>query len=581
MPNFQYQINNIQLKNNSSIIPGKINVFVGANNCGKTQLLKDMIAYITGKREPFIILDHLDVPYPQNWDIFQQKYDMPITESNGSQLLRHISPTLDQDAIGFSTTNIHQVMDQYLLSDKHQFRSAIGAGLVTYLNTDNRLRLAMSQPVQNLHDRGAKNVLEALYLSGNSSTRKARKIIKDIFGTDMYLDSSNLGMLQCKIGSDFSSITDNPQDAYTQLANYPLLDTQGDGIRSVLGIISSIIAVKKPILLLDEPEAFLHPPQAAQLGSTISELVEPDQQIFISTHSADFLRGLLSSTRDAVIIHISRDSSNNTNAKVLDSNALNQIITDPLLSSSRVLEGMFYKGVVATEADADAIFYQRLFQKIGSSDEIHFVNAHNKQTLKKLIEPYKKLGIKFAMISDADVIRDLHEFKNLLEIESNEELKSQILAERNIIYNYFHSRNKYETLIDLHNEIVKLTDNQLPSQEDTPEIIASRIFDLRSSLKKLRDESDELADFKKSGYHSLPAEFRQTFDNLWNHCSNIGLFIVKVGELESWLVDYGIDRTSNKSKWITKALNKLFEIEYDEEKEIWKFIANLKLYLTS
>ena len=43
---------------------------------------------------------------------------------------------------------------------------------------------------------------------------------------------------------------------------------------------------------------------------------------------------------------------------------------------------MFYKGVVATEADADAVFYQRLFQKIGASDEIASVDKgiHNKTT---------------------------------------------------------------------------------------------------------------------------------------------------------------------------------------------------------
>lgn len=60
---------------------------------------------------------------------------------------------------------------------------------------------------------------------------------------------------------------------------------------------------------------------------------------------------------------------------------------------------MFYKGVVATEADADAVFYQRLFRQKGAADEIHFVNMHNKQTLKKIIKPYQKLRIKFALIA--------------------------------------------------------------------------------------------------------------------------------------------------------------------------------------
>lgn len=45
---YRYKINKINLKDGTSIQPGRVNVFVGPNNCGKTQLLKDMLAYITG-----------------------------------------------------------------------------------------------------------------------------------------------------------------------------------------------------------------------------------------------------------------------------------------------------------------------------------------------------------------------------------------------------------------------------------------------------------------------------------------------------------------------------------------------------
>lgn len=161
----------------------------------------------------------------------------------------------------------------------------------------------MSQPVQqNLHERGAKNVLESLYISGPSSTGIVRECIRKIFGVDIFLNPFNLGTLEFKVGTDFSFVSNNPQEAYDQLSGYPLLDNQGDGLRSVLGMISAIVSTKKPVFLLDEPEAFLHPPQALQLGEIISGLIEPSQQIFVATHSADFLRGLLGSTRDAVII---------------------------------------------------------------------------------------------------------------------------------------------------------------------------------------------------------------------------------------------------------------------------------------
>ena len=439
----------------------------------------------------------------------------------------------------------------------------------------------MSQAVQqNLQKRGAKNVLEALYLSGADSTGKVRQCVKKIFGKDVFLNPFNLGTLEYRIGVDFSFISPNPQEAFQQLSSFPLLDTQGDGMRSVLGIVSAIVSVKKPIILLDEPEAFLHPPQALQLGEIISGLVQPSQQIFIATHSADFLRGLLSSTRDAVIIHLDR-AEDVTTANVLDSATLNQIVADPLLSSSRVLEGMFYKGVVATEADADSVFYQRLFQKIGAADEIHFVNAHNKQTLKKIIDPYKKLGIKFAMIADADVIRDKREFSDILQVTSDEQLKSQILQERDAIMNHFQTQSKYKILCDLRAKTKELVEQVTIPENADPDDIANALFDFRQNLKKLREESDELSEFKKNGRAALPEILQNNFDILWRCCANIGLFIVNVGELESWLVDYGLERSSNKSKWISNALNKVFDIEYDKNKAIWKFVDALRAFLVS
>lgn len=578
---YRYKINAIKLKDGIPFSPGRINVFVGANNCGKTQLLKDMLGYITGTQANAVVLDELDITYPDTWEAMEKAYAMKFVETNHGKKLRHISPTLDQDPSGPMDHDILSLLSYWLSNDSRAFRSATGAGMVTFLNTDNRLKLVLSQTVkQDLQSRGPKNVLETLYASGSTTMETVRKYIRDIFGVDVFLNPFNLGTLEFRIGSDFSAVSKEPQDAYKELGQYQLIDIQGDGIRSVLGMISAIVSAKKPIVLLDEPEAFLHPPQALQLGEIINEIVGPDQQIFIATHSSDFLRGLLGSTKDAVIIHLNR-TENNTVGNVLDAETLNQIVADPLLSSARVLDGMFYKGVVATEADADAVFYQRVFQKIGASDEVHFVNAHNKQTLKKIIIPYKKLGIRFAMIADADVIRDKHDIDEILEITTDTFLKEQIYHDREKILEFFQTKSKYEVLCELVNNTLRLVDETETSADSSEETISRTLFVFRLKLKKLRDESDDLAEFKKLGKFALSPELQVNFDNLWTNCASIGLFIVTVGELESWLVDYGTDRTSNKSKWISSALRKLFEIDYDENKEIWRFVEKLKTYLCS
>ena len=137
---YMYRINSICLKKGEPFTPGRINVFVGANNCGKTQLLKDMLGYITGTRTPTIILNELEVPYPKTWDAIEQAYDMKIFESNQSKQLRHIAPTLDSDPSGPSAPDIITTLSHWLVHDKRAFRAATGAGLVTYLNTDKRLK---------------------------------------------------------------------------------------------------------------------------------------------------------------------------------------------------------------------------------------------------------------------------------------------------------------------------------------------------------------------------------------------------------------------------------------------------------
>ena len=580
---YRYKIERISFMNDSEFVPGKINVFVGANNCGKTQLLKDIRAFITGNATPRIIAKEIEVTYPESWEDMKSAYDMQVVgvQHNQSKQLRHVSPTLDESPSGQISPEIEKLLASWLnQADKQQFRLATGAGLVTYLNTDNRLKLALSKPVVNLHETGAKNVLEALYLSGKDSVEKVRLIVHSIFKTDIHLDVSNLGMLQYKVGHDFTKISNDPQVAFSQLATYGCLDEQGDGLRSAVGIIGALVGLKKkPVILLDEPEAFLHPPQAEQLGAAISDIVDDSQQIFISTHSADFLRGLLRVNRHSVIVHVKRNENDETKLNALDENDLNEIITSPLLSSSRVLEGMFYKGVVITEADADAVFYQRLFQKIGSSDEIHFINAHNKQTLVKVIQPFLKMQIRAAMIADADVIRDVHEFKTIISAISTDEKQKTILEQREAIYNFFESQSKYAKLCDLREKMFSLASRITLSSEDDQNKMASALFDLRKELKKMRDDSDALAEFKQKGRASLPLEKQQAFDNLWSNCSENGLFIVPVGELESWLTEDGLERTNNKSKWISSALSKVFDLNYDPDKEIWQFIDSLRGYL--
>ena len=570
---YKYEIKSLTFKNRTRITLGRINVLVGANNCGKTQVLKDISAIVSGENVNNVLIDELEEQIPNSFEEIANVYKLNIRNANGRENLIHLNPKLENAVTTISGANIKNAINNSI-AEKRYFHSVIGPGIVTYLNTENRLILSKSRTTNDPLINGAQSLLDTLFLSGNNAINTVRKIVKKIFNKDIYLDYTGLGHLKIRFGDDFLNIPNNPIDALPELAKYQLLDNQGDGIRSIVGIISALVAVKRPMILIDEPEAFLHPPQAMQLGQHISQLVKDDQQIIIATHSADFLRGLLSSTRDAVIIHMDRSQKDDMHVNVLGSGTLNEIIYDPLLSSSRVLEGMFYKGVVITEADADSTFYQRAFQNVGAADEIHFVHAHNKQTIKKLLIPYEKLGIKHAAITDIDIIREEEDLKNLITI-ADANLKNIILQNRLKILEEVQKRSKFDILNNLLSKLEKVSKIPSFAEEESESIL----INIKRELKKICKESSEFYELKKIGYKALNGETLNAFNSLYKDCASIGLFIVKVGELESWLEDYDYPRLSDKSKWITGALEKIFDMTPDRNKELWKFIYELKDYL--
>ena len=65
-------------------------------------------------------------------------------------------------------------------------------------------------------------------------------------------------------------VVDRVSDPYVQAVRMnPLLDKQGDGMKSYAGILFEAVVANLDITLIDEPEAFLHPPQMRRLGDDL------------------------------------------------------------------------------------------------------------------------------------------------------------------------------------------------------------------------------------------------------------------------------------------------------------------------
>src|SRR5439155_26581235 len=145
-----------------------------------------------------------------------------------------------------------------------------------------------------------------------------------------------------------------------QLVKYPELHAAGHGMRSFAGCLLHVFTSPSFVLLIDEPEVFLHPPHARMLGTLLAREKSTNRQLIIATHSADFLRGIIDSGHKHVkIVRITREDDVN-HAYELGTEQIRELWSDPILRFSNIFDGLFHDLVVVCEGDADCRFYSAI-----------------------------------------------------------------------------------------------------------------------------------------------------------------------------------------------------------------------------
>jgi hypothetical protein len=338
--------------------------------------------------------------------------------------------------------------------------------------------------------------------------------------------------LKLRVGRDIDRVSVDPQIAIHQFLDYPVLDEQGDGMRSAAAVLLALEAVHRPITLIDEPEAFLHPPQARALGRRLG--TNPGgRQLLISTHSTDLLRGILGTAHDVRVIRLTRRGDHNV-PHIIDPQVLRELAHDPLLNSARVLDGIFYRGAIVTEADADRAFYEVVAAQLLPDNDFHYLHAQSKQTVFRVVDAYRQLGVPCASIIDIDLLNDGTELRKLLSAHGAEESECQAaLRLREQIEASVCAASAEERLANM---LVSLREG-LAVAEDATQNAADRARVLGRLCDKVKNFKSPWQAVKEGGVVALPRDVRTTFQELAQRCERHGLFLVPVGELEGWLPD--------------------------------------------
>lgn len=271
------------LKKNSIV------VFTGANNSGKSQVLKDIeISVDAGNCEQTTIVKEKEC---EDYGVIDEKAfleDHFIENKQGMYRLMASGNVYNIGALRDYWSNHIQYNELYKL-------------FVNRLSTEKRL---ISSDALVRGDRPEKHPIYKMTRDEKLS-QKISNYFHQAFDVDLIVNNSEMMFIPLHVGQapDKTAYTMDKQDDYYQLvAKLPKLQEQGDGMRSFASILLNTFTSDYSITLIDEPEAFLHPPQARILGKMLAKNNPNNRQLFISTHSEDFLQGLLDADNENITV---------------------------------------------------------------------------------------------------------------------------------------------------------------------------------------------------------------------------------------------------------------------------------------
>lgn len=508
--------------------PGPMTVFVGPNNSGKSLALREIEDFVeTGGETLRHIVRRLELLLPPEDEVRAMVLSRAVGDGKKDGTvrvlrLRHPGEYSRRRATDAAEPVVEQEVDVDALLKAVPYAEDPGeddlerlcrdfVGLFT-LRLDGQTRLALTQPqAAGDPESHPTNHLGALFRDAEARER-IRDATADAFGLYFVIDPTEQTHLRVRM-SDRAPMDENEEQSTTDRSRAfhgraTDIDQLSDGIRAFTGLTAAVLSADYRVMLVDEPEAFLHPPLIRKLGRRLTELAaERGANVLAATHSPDFVMGAVTSGQAVNIVRLTW-RRNVAGARLLAADKLETMMRDPLLRSTGVLGALFHEGAAVCEADADRVFYAEVNERLlasgeGGADGVVFLNAQNKQTVRRLIRPLREMGLPAAAILDLDLLKGREDFRDLL------------------------------------------------AAAFVPEVFWEPWEDQRRRLHQKMNG----ADYKDGGVYRLNGEARELADALLAALAEYGVFLVPTGELECWLPELEVG--GHGPEWLTQVFARM------------------------
>ena len=370
-------------------------ILVGPNNSGKSLSLREVHSIASrGNRARTLAIQEMNMNKTGTQEDLKNFLEREATWSN--------------EAYHYKDWQLHQSSLQrwdmpYIVKD-------LSAGFIKNIAASDRLEICEIQASISPTDQKSKP--QHVLYDDTNLMEKISGLFRRAFGEDIMFDFRGGSQLPIHVGKlpNFSGVVDRVGDTYinTVRAN-PMLHEQGDGMKSYAGILFEAIVADRDITLIDEPEAFLHPPQMRQLGKTLA--AEVRGQLLAATHSADIMRGFLEGTRGNLrILRIRREGTKNIVQEAAPK-VIQQLWEQPQLRYSNALEGIFHEQTIFCEDDSDCRLLNSVADYIATErnelwKDTVYVPTGGKHRIPDIASALRQIGVPVKAVFDIDFLSE-------------------------------------------------------------------------------------------------------------------------------------------------------------------------------
>lgn len=545
---FSISIASVELGSNVRLHLPKsgVTAIVGPNNSGKSTLLRQLSMHVAhGARAGFA--QHVPL-------VRQIHMEMNGTVDDAiAWLRRHNVTTEGSHGAVFYNPNIEEGTPEVSVREQLKGNLSSGVGqfqhlIVSYGDAWGRMRGV--QPVEQ------RNYFSDLPASHMHILQDRRELFDElnsislrVFRRPLTLDrlSKQVNFRVGETDIPAPPIDDISKGYLDSLASLPQLMDQGDGMKSLIGLLAPLVTSTYPINIIDEPEAFLHPPQAAALGKILGEQARlRGIQVILATHDRNLLSGLLESEADISIVRLDRSADDVTSIHQLNVSDLRAIWDDPVLRYSNVLDGLFHRLVVLAEGDRDCRFYAAALEALGTplpftSSDVLFVPSGGKAGMPRLARVLRSVNVPVAASPDLDVLNSREVIQRIVESLGHD--WGQVEHDYRKAISPFRQPREQVTI----GQVLSALNAMFSTR--TGETLTAEVR--KNFAAQIRSRESPWSELKNYGEVVFKGQAAQAAGRLLKKLDAMGIVLVRVGELEGFARTLGV---AKGPAWLPAAL---------------------------